>query len=320
MGTKLKFSQLKKHLSAANEDTLYYLEGDDAYFHRKAVEMITGKFVTALPELNSVTLSSRDIKEIYSSCSVLPFMSEKRVVLLREWYPSEADLKQLEKWGQNPACVLVASNLLPWPPLKKYSERHTFVDCGKENAPTLAGWIAQIMAAEGKEIDRDAAFMLAEYCSCDMVRIDSEIGKLKHLPGAVTAKDIEENVSKDVEYQAYMLASAVAEGKGNPYRIIREYVSKGDARAHTQLLASLYNNFRRMYYVKGSSRGEEELGRLLGVKPYAVSASARAARKFKKAALKKALKLISAAEYRIKSGSMGSETALYFAVASLLRN
>ena len=315
----MKFSQLKKHLSAGGEDTLYYLEGDDAYFHKKAIEMINRKFVTALPELNSAVISARDINEIRDSCSVLPFMSERRTVLLREWYPTEAELLQLDKWGQNPACVMVVSNLLPWPSLRKYSQGHTFVDCGRESDLTLAGWIAQLFAAEGKEVDRDAALMLAQYCSCDMVRIDNEIQKLKHLSGRVTARGIEENVSKDVEYQAYMLAAAVAEGRGNPYRILREYTLKGDARLYTRLLASLYSNFRRMFYAKGSGKGEEELGRLLGVKPYAVKASAKTARKFKKAALKKALKLLSATEYRIKSGSMGSEPALYFAIASLMR-
>ena len=314
----MKFSQLKKSLLSGEDATLYYLEGDDAYFHRKAVEMINEKYVTAFPELNSVNLSSREIGEICSACSVLPFLSEKRTVLLREWYPGEADLSRLKKWGHNPSCVIIVSNLLPCLPLRKYSEGHIYVDCGRESAPLLAGWIVRLMAAYGKEIEEGAAFTLAEYCSCDMVRIDNEISKLRHLEGVITAKDIEENVSKDVEYQAYMLASAVSEGREDPYRILKEYTSRGDSKAHTQLLFSLYGNFRRMYYAKGGKKREEELARQLGVKPYAITASARAARKFKKADLKRALKLLSGAEYKIKSGSMNGEIALYYAVASLL--
>ena len=67
----MKFSQLK-HLSAGGEDTLYYLEGDDAYFHKKAIEMINLKFVTALPELNSAVISARDINGYATAAACCP--------------------------------------------------------------------------------------------------------------------------------------------------------------------------------------------------------------------------------------------------------
>lgn len=309
----MKFSALKKYLENKPLRVLYCLEGSDAYFIEKAREMIVNCYVTGLKELNVTYLVSPAFSQIEESFSVLPFGSEGRALCVSEFYPTAAEEKKLFglKYG---GCVLIIANRQK----SRLSAREEFfIDCDKESPQVLAGWIAALFKGYNKRIGLSEAETLARYCGQDMTRITNEIKKLSALEQEIiSARDIEQNVAKEVEYQAYMLAQAVIDGDGRAYDILKDFSAKGAADSH--LLSALYSNFRRMYYAKTSRLGKEGLAKALKIKPYAVTMSQKAAKSYRLNRLQDALKLLAEAEYDIKRGGMGE--ALYYVMGNLIKN
>lgn len=308
----MKFKELKRYLENKPDNPFFYLEGNDSYFREKAQEMIISCLVTGYQEMNVTRLNLPAAEQIYESCSVLPFMSEYRAVIVKEYYPSAQDVKKLANLKLS-GCILIISNsqnsLIG-------NLNNIFVDCNKESVPVLANWITALLKAQNKQTDIHAASMLALYCGQDMMRITNEIKKLSSLPQIqITESDIEQNVAKEIEFQAYMLANAVTEGGKDVYRILGDFINKG---TENQLISSLYNNYKRMYYVKDSLQSNESLSKALKVKPYAVKMTAKAAKNYDKESLAGTLKLLADTEYKIKSGCMGVKNALYYTVATLL--
>ncbi len=315
----LKFADLKKYIASKPSDSTFILEGEDAYFREKGAEMITAAFVFAYPEINTAKLLQPSLRELAESLSMLPFLGGKRAVLVKEYYPPPSDIESLKKsLIQGGESVLIISNMQKYPSFRAL-EGAVICDCSKEEPAVLKNWIKSIFNTQGKEISTDAAEKLAVYCGQDMLRINGEINKLKMLEKAeITPCDIEENVSKDTDYQAYMLSSAAAEKSGKIYEMIKDFTSKGDA-SGAALLSSLYSSYKRMFYCKDSKLSKETLSQYLGVKPYAVTMSGKSAARYKKAELRKSMNMLSQCDYNIKSGNMEGETAVYYSIANLLK-
>ena len=90
----MKYTELKSSISEGAKQ-IYLLEGDDAYFRLKGEEQIKSAFLE-MPELNyssfeGETLQGSGYSALVSAIKNYPFMAEKRVVKLSEFYPTESD-------------------------------------------------------------------------------------------------------------------------------------------------------------------------------------------------------------------------------------
>ena len=90
----MKFTELKNFISHGGSG-IYLLQGEDAYFLSRAEEMLKKAYVQ-FPELNFSSfdgdeLKGANIKKLTDALSAFPFMSEKRVVKVSGFYPSEAE-------------------------------------------------------------------------------------------------------------------------------------------------------------------------------------------------------------------------------------
>ena len=92
----MKFTEFKENLSEGARQ-IYLLEGDDAYFLLKGEEMIKSAFLE-MPELNfssfeGETLKGSAISALVSAVKNYPFMSEKRIVKVTDFYPTESEFE-----------------------------------------------------------------------------------------------------------------------------------------------------------------------------------------------------------------------------------
>lgn len=97
----MKFTDLKNSLNEEGAKSIYLLEGGDAYFRNKAEAMIKKRFVQ-MPELNFTVLNGETLKggsltELISAVESVPFMSEKRLVKVVEFHPSDIDYEKYLK-------------------------------------------------------------------------------------------------------------------------------------------------------------------------------------------------------------------------------
>ena len=109
---------------------------------------------------------------------------------------------------------------------------------------------------------------------------------------------------------------------------LTEALGRRDADKSLKLLSSLVkdagtlslitNHFRRLFFISISDLDNANLAPLLGVKEFAVSKQRSQVKNFSKMQLKKIYALLEEIDYKIKSGAMLSENALYLLVFSIL--
>ena len=318
----LKYLDFKNGLNAGQEYAVYLFEGEDAFFRESGVSLLKNKFISN-PELNLVNLdASTEIGEIISSLEGYPFMSQKRITILREFYPKQEQIKKgLAKYLENPfsSSVLVIINQKTSDPLKKFESVCT-VDCSKADISLLVRWIKAECSSLNVSIDGETAKLLSEYCLSDMTRIKTETHKLIDYVGSgetIKKEDVENLVSQDLEYKIYELTDQI--GKKNfdsALLIIKDMLGKGEQA--TRLLSYIYNYFRRLLHISISSMSEQEMAKAFGVKDYAITKMKSQSAMFKKRALKSAVDMLSDADYKIKSGQCDASDFAYLTIFKIL--
>ncbi len=318
----LKYLEFKNGLNAGQEFAIYLFEGEDAFFRESGVSLLKNKFISN-PELNLVNLSAdTEIGEIISSLEGYPFMSQKRMTILREFYPKQEQLKKgLADYLDNPfsSSVLVIINQKPCEELKKFESVCT-VDCSKADISLLIRWVKAECLSSNVNIEGETAKLLIEYCLSDMTRIKTETHKLIDYVGSgetIKIQDVENLVSKDLEYKIYELTEQI--GKKNfdkALLIIKDMLDKGEMAS--RLLFYIYNYFRRLLHVSITSMSVQEMAKAFNVKEYAITKMKSQSAMFKKRALKNAVDMLSDADYKIKSGQCEALDFAYLTIFKIM--
>ncbi len=317
----MKYIDLRKQLEYS-VSSVYLLEGEDAFFRKKALEQIEKRFVSE-KDLNYVAFSGDDFEfeSFLSSINMLPFISEKRVTVITEFYPDKKQLEKLKTFLENPPKedILVISNEKDCDALKKF-DSVVFVDCSKEDTLTICKWITATCKVRGVEIESSSAEKICEYCLSDMTRIESEVNKLCDyvgIDGYIDDEVADSMVIKDTEYKIYEMTEAIGKKKINEAMlIINDLLAKGETLQ--RLTVSLYSYFRRLLHIAISTQSIEEISKELNIKEYAIKKAKEQARFFKVALLKKAVDLLCDADYKFKSGVTDIDSAFYLSLFKIM--
>ncbi len=271
----MKYTELKKSIQGGAKG-IYLLEGDDAYFRLNGEKMLTE--LIDFPELNVTAYSGDDIKgaaaftEFTDSLKVFPFMAEKRMVKVSEFYPTETEYEKYLKatFTDFPSTtILVITNTGAKKCDLKKKKAVTFVDCSKSDRDTVVKWIYVTLKRAGSVTPVSVCGQIADYCMCDMSRVSVECDKLlAYKPGeAITAQDVDDLVYKDAEYRLYELTNAVAAGKYTDFCVICEDLrSKGSD--EMVMMNSLSAFFRNMLTALSFAGTNAELASVLKVKEF----------------------------------------------------
>lgn len=324
----MKFVDLKKSL---NEKILpcYYLVGDDVFLLYKSLELIE-KFCTPnMPEFNKIVFSedsNATAKEIVEACQALPIGDSKRLVVVRDTNlkANKENIEIFSGYLKNPnpdACIVFFCSA-PSEIAEKLTAAEK-VDCSRLDEAVLKKLIAQKCAKLNKVINDDAAQTLCDYCVRNFARISGEIEKLASFVGEerlITKDDVEKNVVKELEFEGYEFAQAVA-GKNTEKAFKILSVMLTGTGGVGVVLSALYNQFSRMFFVRISKMPDSSIASLLSCKEFAVKKTRELAENFSKRSLKNIVELISNLEFEMKSGKIGSKELcerLVFEITSVL--
>lgn len=321
----MDFTLLKKYLQDSVLAPAFLVEGEDDFLRESAVSQIIANTVTEYQELNIDRVNS-EIKpnELYSAVSTLPFIASRRAVVVKEYYPKASDITALKKLNFSTvaeSCVIIINNKKTGAVSDKVLPNLIVIDCNKKEVATVSSWIKALLKSAGKDISQDTAQKFAEYCGRDMTRIKTEINKLKnYCDNTVTDTDIENIVSKDTEYEIYMFSNFVIKGNAQAaYQMAEDFSLKGSSGQVTVFISMLYKQFRRMLYSKDLKLSEQAVGKILGIKPYAIKMLRKDCANFSIDSIIKCLNYIADTEYKIKSGLVDAETGLKTLLAILLK-
>ncbi|MDE6558320.1 MAG: DNA polymerase III subunit delta, partial [Muribaculaceae bacterium] len=208
---------------------VYLLMGEETYYIDKLVEILESAVVKNPEdkEFNFTTFYGQDadIDTVIATCQQYPFMTEHRIVLLKEaqsMFRAKSALDALASYVEhpNPQCVLVVTykgdNLNATSALMKAAAKSTAVVF---KSPALrdyelAGPITEYCREKKIAIGDDAVNMLAEYVGNDLSKLFGAIDKLiisgSLENGRITPELIHRNIGITKEYNNFELQSALA--------------------------------------------------------------------------------------------------------------
>lgn len=325
-GIKLRIEDLKSSL-ANTIAPVYLIEGEDAYLREVAVKTLQEKCLTS-PELNLNTFegsfAKSNLEEMVGALMQYPFMSEKRVVLVRDYNPSATDLKNkaILQYLQEPVdtSLLIIVNSTPCDTLKKF-DCVTVVDCGKASKAVIVKYVQGMLKRNNLIITTKNAELLADFCRMEMTKISGETEKLIaycHGNAEVTAQDIETLVTKENDYQVYELTEQVArKNNSGAYAILSDMLSKSND--HQRIFAALYYHFRKLFYCSVSSKSQSVLAKELGVRnEYALQKLSEQSRRFTPKKLKQTVDMFAKYDADFKSGKITIVSALNLAMGKIM--
>ncbi len=289
----MKYTALKKHLQDEGVQPIYLFDGDELYFKDKGVAILKEKCVSQ-PELNYTAfeggaLKGDKLKSLVDAVYALPFLSEKRMVLVSEFYPTEKEFTAyLKPLFENPveSTVLVIVNGGQKPKAGacdfKKKKGVTVVDCARADEESIAKWIYLTFKQAGIYADGNVCNTILRYCVCDMARVSKEVEKLIEYVGKddkIDLNTVEELVYKDSEYKLYELTQAAARKDYTRFvHIMDGMVGKGfDENA---FLNALCSHFRTMFEVASFKGTNAQAAEALDMKEYAVKKSREQASRF----------------------------------------
>ena len=327
----MKYVDFKKFTDENGAQPIYLFEGEEVYFREKGEALLKAKFLQE-PTLDYATfdgdaLKGDKINALTDAVRCFPFVSERRVVRVTEFYPTDKDFETyVQPLFDDPPkdSILIISNggkgKSGTATLAK-KNNVTFVDCARSDEETIKKWIYLTCKRAGLYADGVTCGKLAAYCAFDMSRISKETEKLLGYCGSsgverLTDEIVEELVSPDAEYKIYELANALARKNYSTYmRVIKDLSTRGYN--ETSLLSSLASYFKGLYETSLCKGGDKEVAAALGIKEYAARKNREQAAKFGKETLLELYNAVYGAISDIKCGIITPPSALKTVTAKL---
>ena len=327
----MKYVDFKKFTDENGAQSIYLFEGEEGYFRERGETLLKARFLQEQTldyiSFDGVSLKGDKILEIVEALNAFPFMSERRIVRVSEFYPTEKEYETyLKKTFENPptsGMLLIVNGAKPKMGGATLSKKPnvTHIDCGKADEETIKKWIYLTCKKEGVYADGVTCGKLALYCNLDMARIAKETEKLLSYCEAEKIQRLSDElvdslVYPDAEYKLYELTNALArKNYGAFMKILNELAVKGYN--ELSLLSSLASYFKGLYEVLNMKGSDGEIANALGIKEYAVKKNREQAVKFQKGELLRVYNGVYQAISDVKCGVMTPQSALKTVTARL---
>ena len=314
----MKFLELKN--SVKNEILpIYYIEGEDAFLRQSALSTLKNAFLVE-PDFNLTNFTGADLKadieDFLTAVRSYPFLSDKRVIVVSEYYPTATDLKskklqEIFKTVEE-TSIIIFINSKACAPLKNQNNV-TVVDCNKLDLDSITKYLRAVLLKNEIVIDSGAVTKLVEYSGYDMAKINGEINKLVSFVKDTKVIDetaVDAIVVKDTDYQIYELSGYIADKKyQKAFQTLNEMLSKKES--EQMIFMSIYYHFRRLLHVSISNQSDSEIASVLGVKEYAVKKAKMQAKKFNVKRLKAVCDKLCEFDTAFKSGELSLDNVLW---------
>lgn len=313
------FESLKKN----DIKSVYVFEGDEEYIKEQAVKALCKRLLPeGLEQMNLTELNHPAADELIAAAETLPVMTDKRVVLVREYAPltsgkstEEDDAERMIEYlpAASPfTCLvfLVKGRADGRKKLYAYcKKKQTVVDFSPMTEPQAIDWIIRSMKALGKHMPRAVAERFLFSVGCDAALLKQEIEKLADFTGErgeVLAEDIRAVTVQSLECTVFQMVDAqVAGNYGEAFTLMYRVLEGGEDRM--LILAMLLRQYRMLYQIRcllWENVPQGELPSLLKIPPFAARRMQSQAMRYDKRHLKAVYDYLLDFEYRLKSGKL----------------
>jgi len=324
-----EFHQLVK---AGKAQGVFLFDGPEENIKAAALQSLRKAILPeGMEELNESVMDNPASDAIIAACETLPFLADKRLVIIRE-HPAltgraDADEKLISYLAHVPdSCVLIflargkadARKKL-YTTIKKHG---AFVTFAPLTDAEVEQWIVRIFQSLGKGCSQHVASVLAFTVGSDTALLRTEIDKLAALAGdrdEILESDVQAVATRSVECTVFEMVDAVVAGQeGKAFALLRDMLTTGSDRLG--ILAMLLRQFRLMQHIKIMQYEKVPVPAIkqkLGVAPFAADRMLRQAAGYSGGQVKQAVDICLQTEYRVKSGQMNQEGSLEAAMLQI---
>jgi DNA polymerase-3 subunit delta len=323
--------------------TFYILHGDDDFslqqelnaFRARMNETPNGDLNTSEFEGDSV-----GVYEIINAVSSYPFLSDKRLVIVKGFLSSITRKGAGETGKKAVEYLLEALPNLPEYARLVFVERQTLSDSNKilklardsangyekafAHSGDSTGWIIRRAKDEyGADIIPAAAMMLAEFTQNDLRRADNELLKLvSYVDGErpINEDDVALLTSFVPEAEVFKMVDALAEGKADAALRLLHNLWQHKEEDPFKTYGMIIRQFRLLltakeYLVSGGYPAQ--MADALGMNSFVAKKIAQQSRGFSLAALERIYRALQETDFKMKTGQIEPALALDLLVASL---
>ena len=321
----LKYHDLIASLKQGTILPLYLFYGEEEFLIQEALDLIIKKVVEPdVRDFNFNTLYCREApaSEIVNLAQTLPLMSEKRLVIAKDFDALKAaDLEELLPYLNDPSestCLVMVSNQGRYEkkPVTSAVEAHGAVTrffplLDREVVTWIEGWTK----ARGLSLPRDAAQYLWQTIGNDLQTIGNELEKIEIFvkeKKAITLGDVKAVAGDFREYTSFDLAAALgSKDRAKAFLILSRLLQEGEQ--PVSLLGAIAWNFRRLMRAKSmEATGNEfdEIKRKLNVIFHQSASFREQMRRFSVDELRKAFDVMLSADKALKSSGLSGKLVL----------
>lgn len=296
---------------------LFY--GEDAYSTREKLKFWRKEFEKKYGgEMNITVYDGKETtaNEIFQACCAMPFLSEKRLTVVKNFLKSANEKEQshlaesLEKIPD--FCVLVFSeNETPdrrTALFKKIQKHGKIMEFPALTGGKLLAWIQTQMEKRGATIEKDALIYLSDVVGGDLFQLENEIEKLAHYAAnrPITKADIDMLVNTQLTTSIFRLTDGIGhKNAAGALATLHNLIETGEELP--RILYMIMRQFRIITCVKDlSEQGlrTSEITTRLKEHPFVISNTLIQARNFTIAQLRRAYELLINIDAKIKSGGI----------------
>ena len=324
-----EFSQL---LKAGNVQGAYLFEGVEENIKAATLQSLRKAILPeGMEELNESVMDAPATDAIIAACETLPFLAEKRLVIVKE-HPAlagraDADERLISYIPNVPDSAILVFLCRGKADARKklygaIKKANGIVSFAPLTDAELNSWIVKTFAGLGKTVSPQTASVLSFTVGSDTALLRREIEKLAALAGdrdIVTEEDVHAVATRSVECTVFEMVDAVVAGQqGKAFGLLRDMLTTGSDRLG--ILAMLLRQFRLMQHIKimqFEKLSPGDIKQRLGVAPFAAERCMRQASGYTGGQVKKAVQICLNAEYQVKSGGWNQEGALESAMLEI---
>jgi len=315
--------KINEDIKSNSFKSVYLFYGEEAYL-KQEYEKRLKKAICKDNDMNLDVFEGKSIiiDHILDAAETLPFLAERRLILVRESSLFVSGRKDdSEKMAvftadipETTIMLFVESNIDKRSRLyKRVTERGRAVEFKTPSEGELVLWLTRIFKSKEKTISKPMAYLLLQTVGSSMDLLYREAHKLiDYIGQEVTGEDIEAVCTRSLESKIFDLTDAVGRGRltdaldifGN-LLVMKEQPM--------MVLSMLARQFRMILQCKELSQkglSQEETAAALGIRGFMVSKYVEQGRNFSREKLIKSLKACLDADMKIKTGGMGDKLAV----------
>lgn len=336
----MDYYKLEKEIKAGKIKNIYLFFGQEQYFCEKTIRVLEQYVINpSFRDFNYEYMEKDNItiERIENACETLPFMDERRLVIIKNFSylqrgkTSKEEEKQIQYLAEYIKRIPDSTCLVFWQTEEIDKRKKLFqgikkvgvvLEFKKLNAVALGNWISQYLKKKGKVMKKSVQHFLIEnsdYLSKNstktLIDMVNEIDKIIDYIGdreEILIEDIEEMLPRRLENDIFKLVDAIGQkDKKNALKFLNDMLREGEN--GLRILSMIARQFRILIQCKElKERGYtlNEIASKLNFMPFIVNKGISQARYFDQGILRQAMYSILDMDSKIKTGKIDEKLAL----------